>query len=426
MTSRTSGLGDFETTKSYNDLLTQLSVPTIHSAAYFLIDAIRPDGTLNKNAYQYMGQLNKLHAEYEPYLGGELLADVAIYFDKNSMYDPKDNGMRVSKVAPVFEFYGRPVASTTQESEPPHLSSLIGFARVLREAHIPYGVVTNVTLDQLKKYRAVIVPNVLEMTQDQAEIFRSFVQSGGVLIATGSSSLQRSEVGNNKKFLLEDVFGVQYIGTDGEFWSYLTPQDNELKKVGFPQENFSYPGPMIKAKLTGSGEVLATVTLPFVPADTGNSINRRFAQIWSNPPALTSGTDPGIVSNRFGKGQSIWIAAPIETGTAEVNSRVLVSLVRRVLPGPYYFEADGPSTVEMTAMDQPEKHRLLLGFLNMPLDRNAPVNITARVAIPKNHRVKRIVQLPNRTVIPHQLSGPYVQFKVSEFEVISMAVMEYE
>ena len=39
----------------------------------------------------------------------------------------------------------------------PHREAVVGLARILREAHIPFGVVTNANLDQLKNYRAVLL-----------------------------------------------------------------------------------------------------------------------------------------------------------------------------------------------------------------------------------------------------------------------------
>ena len=55
---------------------------------------------------------------------------------------------------------------------------MIGWTRVLREAHIPFGVVTNANLDQLKNYRAVLLPNVLEMTAEQADAIPQICGSG--------------------------------------------------------------------------------------------------------------------------------------------------------------------------------------------------------------------------------------------------------
>ncbi len=96
-TSRTINLNDFETTKSFNELLTSSCVATLHSAANLIIDSFNPDGTLNPDVYKFLGQQNAKRAPYEPFLGGDMLADVAIYYDKESMYDPAENGVHVAE-----------------------------------------------------------------------------------------------------------------------------------------------------------------------------------------------------------------------------------------------------------------------------------------------------------------------------------------
>ncbi len=203
-TSRTLNLNDFETTKPFEQLALESLIPTIHSSACMLIDAIKPDGTLNHRAYEYLSQINALHDAFEPFLGGEMLTDVAIYFDKNSIYDPDANGMTAAEAA-----------KNMWSGKLPHRDAAVGAARFLREAHIPFGVVTNVSLDQLSGYRAVILPSVLEMTAEQADIFREFVRNGGSLYASGVSSMsvpgEREE-----RFLLADVLGVRYMGKTGD------------------------------------------------------------------------------------------------------------------------------------------------------------------------------------------------------------------
>ena len=146
-------------------------------------------------------RLNAERAPYEPYYGGDLLADVAIYFDKESVYNPDGT-----------EYSRWPGCARLEDC--PHRDAVVGWTRILREAHIPFGVVTNINLDQLKNYRAVLLPNVLEMTAEQAAQFRHFVEAGGVLYASGPSSLDRFDK-NGPRFLLEDVFGVRYTGTVG-------------------------------------------------------------------------------------------------------------------------------------------------------------------------------------------------------------------
>ncbi len=418
MTSRTyPGLGDHVTQKSLQRLRMEAYAATLHSAALTLIDAINPVGTLNPNVYKLLARLNEERAPYEPFLGGELQADVAIYFDHQSMYDPAKNGI------PVSDFVGWEGAG--EKGNCPHRDAIVGWAKVLREAHIPFGVISNVTLGQLKNYRAVIVPAVLEMAPDQAAIFSRFVNDGGVLIATGVSSLDHLDP-NGPRFLLEEVLGVRYLGTMGTKVTFLTPKKAEILEVVWPQDHVIHNGPMMKAEALAGAEVLATVTLPWVAPELGHSIGSHFASIHSNPPALEPGISPALVVNRFGQGRSIWLAAPIETGQAEVNPVLLTHLIKKVLPGPYKFEAEAHPSVEITLFRQKDKSRLLVGLLSMQEQLPAiPVGATVRIQVPAGQSITGVYHLPGRKLIEHQAVGAYVEVRLKPFDMFVMLLAEY-
>jgi hypothetical protein len=358
--------------------------------------------------------VNALHDAFEPFLGGEMLADVAIYFDKNSVYDPNENGLTVAEAS--RNFWGGNL---------PHRDAAVGAARCLREAHIPFGLVTNVSLHQLKDYRAVILPNVLEMSAEQAGVFREFVRDGGSLYASGASSLSIPGDGD-ERILLADVLGVRYLGEIGGKATYLTPRDKALFDTIWPQENLTFEGPMVKAEAAPGTEILAAVTLPFVDPAAGDWLNSRFAQIHSNPPAAHPGKDPAIVINAFGKGKTAWIAAPFESRPGAVEARVFMHLLRRILPPPYKFEADTNAQVEVTLFHQTERRRLLVGMLNLQAQMPPiPVAATIRVSMPEGRGARRVLLLPEQKEIAFSRSGPYVEFKVPEFRLVRMAVVDY-
>lgn len=408
-TSRTIDLHDFESVKPLDELKVSTAVATIHSAASLLIDAIRPDGTLNGSAYEYMAKVNAFTRPYEPFLGGEPVADVAIYYDRASNYDPDERDIPVAKAG----------------NRHPHLDAVIGMAAIVRENHTPWGVVTNVTLDQLSRYRAVVLSEIREMTPHQAASFRDFVASGGILFASGATSLDPLAKAK-PQFLLEDVLGVRFEGFTGTTCTYLSPTDPWVHKVISPQQNVTFKGKMTKVTALPRTEILATVTLPFVAPDLGNRINAHFAQIWSDPPALQPGTDPGIVVHRFGKGATIWWAAPIESSDHVINQRLVAALLRRFLTGPLAFEMDAAPWVEMTLMKQTSAHRLLAGILNMqdqtPPD---PVSATVRVRAPEGKSITAVRRLPARDAVPYVRKGPYAEFRVPEFRELAMYVIEY-
>jgi hypothetical protein len=411
-TSRTRIFSDHVTMKPADELRTESFVATLHSAGLLLVDYINADGTLNSQVYDVLKTLNQQRAVYEPFLGGELLADVAIYFDKHSLYNPDENGVHITKLQ---------VADNC-----PHRDAVIGAARVLRQSHIPYGVVTNINLDQLKKYRAVILPHVLEMTPEQAEQFRQFVASGGVLYASGPSSLDHRSR-QERRFLLEDVLGVKYRGKTGyDRMTYLTPRDAQLGRAVWPQDHVSFAGKMVQVEALPGTEVLATITPPFVDPEVGRAIGSHFAAIHSNPPALHPGTNPAVVVHSFGQGKTLWIAASMESKDEAVNIRLTEHLLRRVLSAPYRFELDAHPNVEMTLMHQPQSRRVLVSLLNMQ-QQMPPIAVpaTVRIQMPAGRAPGKVLRVPDLRPLTFQKTGSYVAFKVEPFDTFFMALVEY-
>jgi hypothetical protein len=266
---------------------------------------------------------------------------------------------------------------------------------------------------------------VLEMTAEQADQFARFVNDGGVLYASGPSSLDRFAK-EGPRYLLEEVLGVRYVGKLGTKITYLTPEDDELKKVIWPQHEVTQWGPMIQAEATSGAEVLATATLPWVAPELGHSIGSHFSSIHSNPPNPRPGTNPAVVVKSYGRGKAIWVAAPIESSSNAVSASVVLSLLKRSLPGPYKFEAETHPSIEMTLFHQPDKKRLLAGLLNMqeqlPL---IAVPAKVKVQLPPGRRLSAVALLPDRKPIPARLAGPYVEFQLEPFEALAMALIEY-
>ncbi len=411
-TSRTRLFTDHVTVKSMPEIAAEAGVATLHGAALMLVDYINMDGSLNPEVYDFLGRLSQQRAVWEPHLGGELCADVALYYDKESMYDPAANGTRID---------GPQVATGGL----PHLDAVLGAARALQRAHIPFGVVTNATLDQLGRYRAVVVPHVLEMTAAQAAVFRDFVQAGGGLCASGPSSLDRFAAGG-PRFLLEEVLGVRWTGRLGSTMTYLTPADAELAQAVWPQDHVSFAGPMVAAAPVPAARILARATLPFSPPEQGNCLDSRFAAIHSNPPGLHPESAPAAVLHPFGRGQAVWTAAAFEARDEAVNRELFVHLLRRVVAPPFWFEADTHPAVEVTLFQQPERNRLVLALLNLQQDLpQVPVPARLRVRPPAGCQIQRVLRLPDQTPVPSVAQGPYAAFAADPCGGLAMFAIEH-
>jgi hypothetical protein len=88
-----------------------------------------------------------------------------------------------------------------------------GMAKALRDANLPHEVWDESRLGAgLHGIDVLILPEVAVMSDAQAEAVREFVRGGGVLIATGVTSLYDVTGGARRDYALQDVFGVNLDG----------------------------------------------------------------------------------------------------------------------------------------------------------------------------------------------------------------------
>ena len=405
-------LRDHTTVKSKEMLAVHTYLTMAHGGAFFFIDAIDPVGTLNPRVYETMGEIFGKSKHYEPYLGGELCQDVAVYFSLDSKMDFADNGK-----------YANTVSTTI-----PHLDAALGAARTLRENHIPFGVISRNNLKDATAHQVIVLPNVLMISEEEAGALRSFVERGGALYASGNTDLT----------YLSDVFGVSTEGEATETVTYITPTSRGRDLLagvdakwplsifapsatpgGSIFEPLPASGRQVKARATNENEVMATLTLPYTdPADS-----RKIASIHSNPPGIA--TDYASVMYRsFGRGRVIWVAAPLEAAAQQPHKEVFANMIRTLASAPFSFEADAPPAVEVTVIHQPDRKRYLVNVVNeQELLPPVPVfNIPIRVRMGD----KRATLLPAESPLPFAVKGDYVEVLVPRLDIFQMLLLEYE
>jgi hypothetical protein len=386
-----------------------------HSGAFFFIDAIDPVGTLHPIVYETMGKIFAKSKHYEPYLGGELCQDVAVYFSLDSKMDFADNGKYANTISAAI----------------PHLDAALGAAKTLREKHIPFGVISKNNLKDTTAYQVIVLPNVLMISEEEAQALRSFVEQGGALYASGNTDLT----------YLSDVFGVSTEGEATEMVTYMTPTSrgrgllagvdpNLPLSIFAPSatpggsifEPLPASGRQVKARAANEDEVMATLTLPFTdPADS-----RKIASIHSNPPGIA--TDyASVVCRSFGKGKVIWVAAPLETATQQPHKDAFANIIRTLAAAPFSFEADAPPAVEVTVFHQPDRKRYLVNVVNeQELLPPVPVfNIAVRVRM-GDKRATRAALLPAESPLPFAVKSDYVEVLVPRLDIFQMLLLEYE
>ena len=288
MTSRCVTLRDHTSTKSKEQMVCSAATTLAHGGAYFFIDAINPDGTLNEDVYELLGKVSK---EVRPFkeklqsLKPKLIADTGLYFPMASFVNEQQNGMKMTDLCTS-------PSNMNMTTDIRTINEILGTSIILKKANIPYRIVTEADTD-FSGLKSIIVNNALFISGREADRFREFVRDGGTVIATGMTSYYDLNGDTSGDFALKDCFGVSYTGSNTGRVNYLALD----KSSGFIY--CSHPAPLVKAD---SAKVLAKIAETcFDPDDW-----QHYASIHSNPPGPLSEC-AGLTVNTFGKGRCIYL-----------------------------------------------------------------------------------------------------------------------
>ena len=121
--------------------------------------------------------------------GWETYSDVALIFSRQTM-DYLDRG--------------------SWEGDYAYHDAWPGMAMLLLESNIPYKVISDTDLSSLNDYHVAIAPLFGCMSSQQASLLKNFVADGGILLATGETSLFDEWGQEQSDFQLTDLFGVHH------------------------------------------------------------------------------------------------------------------------------------------------------------------------------------------------------------------------
>jgi len=418
-TSRCVDLWDHVTMKSATRMETQASLAPAHGAAFMFIDGIDPVGTLNAGVYERISRIFSRFAPYEKFLGGSLMADVAIYFSSESRFDFRENGVDVSQ-------YTRKADNMAARFGVPHLDAVKGAARTLQEAHIPYAVIAKQNLDRLHDYKVIVLPNVLVMTEVEIAAMREYVKQGGSIYASGYSSLVDENGQERTDFGLADVFGVSKQTSMDHGLAFISPTDSDLAKLVSPQEHLIHRGGHIGIHTT-SAKALATLTLPWYPENGGTVLEPSFASIHCTPPGPT-GTEAAITWNAYGSGTACYAAGAIEAESPEISRNVVSHLLQRLLAGRAHVEAQAPRFVELTVFEKASENRLNISLVSLRESEDClPCSGSVRVKLDQGRRPLAVRSLPEGENQPAEITeAGALTFEFTDFRIFKMFEVEYE
>ena len=323
--------GEFGGFKRANALKYECAAMLAFGAKCSIGDQLHPDGALNEDTYDLIGEAYSHVEEREAWAQGVTpISDVALVSPEAAQGGSMD-----------FHSY-----DATSEQ---------GASRMLLELHASFDVVD---LDRdLSGYKVVILPDTITLEGAFLDKIKTYLQNGGKLLLSSASAMTPDKTG----FALD--IGLNLVGTSEFNPDYIVP--------GEQMPSSPVRGPLVihggafNVEADASWETLATRRDPY--------FNRAWNHFCSHQhtPDEKDSPYPAIVSN----GQIVYFAHSIFKQYRQYGQMLDRDLVKDalavLLPAPV-LEADLPSTARVSLMDQPAHNRAVLHLLfAVPVKRGA-------------------------------------------------------
>ena len=182
--------------------------------------------------------------------------------------------------------------------------------------------------ENLKKYSALILPNVALLSDEQCQQLKAYADAGGSLLATFETGLYDRAGKRRSDFGLADLFGISLAaeiqGPDGNSFFARVERQHEILR-GLENTNL-LPGAEYRVPVKAAGRPVLTVVPPY-PAYPPE---RAYAPV--------SHTDePAVVISEMGRSRRIYFPGDIErtawrSGNTDV-SQLLQNSIRWILHG---------------------------------------------------------------------------------------------
>ena len=255
-----------QTTRPLNDMRWEMFTLLAHGAFVTMIDKTAYDGWLDPVAYERIGELLGEARAKRAQFGHEPVREVGIYFSTRSR-----------------DWIGRDKPASW-------FQSVQGAHKACVYEHLGFGFLfdENLSLEGLKQFPVVCLPNTGILSQREVDLFRSYVEEGGKLLVTGHSG-QFDRLGKPlATSTLENLIGAQVKRRreDADSWVRFGPEAEARQElVGGLRDNWPFlvRGPATvyeSTTATSIGELLdshrAASPIPGTTTPTGRSARGRW------------------------------------------------------------------------------------------------------------------------------------------------------
>lgn len=311
-------------------------------------------------------------------------------------------------------FYGGPDARRKLEDH------THGFYHALVEARIPFEMVHDRLLDaaHVDQFKALILPNIAALSDEQCRQLRDFVGRGGSLVATFETSLYDEWGKRRNDFGLGELLGVKFNGKVEHRMqnSYLRLETDPATGRRHPLLDGLEDAPRI---INGVQRVDVTVRgehrkppLTLVPSYPDLPMEEVY-------PRQISTDIPEVFLNEKGRGRVVYFPWDIDRTFWEVMSvdhgKLLRNAVLWATGEPPPVKVDGTGVLDVTVWKQKDSITVHLVNLTNPMMMKGPIRELIQIGaqkvevrLPKGAKARKVHLLVSGTELALQQSGDVV------------------
>lgn len=324
-----------QTTRPLNDMRWEMFTLLAHGAFVTMIDKTAYDGWLDPVAYERIGELLGEARAKRAQFGHPPVLEVGIYFSARS----RD---WIGRDKPAIWF-----------------QSVQGAHKACVYEHLGFGFLfdENLSLDRLKQFPVVCLPNAGILSERELNLFRKYVEDGGKLLITGHTG-QFDRLGRQLAIAaFEELIGAKVKGRQDNLdnWMRLDAEPESSKALA---EGLRFQWPFL---IRGP----ATVYEPVTATPVGSLLDSHRASLakpenynsdW--PLSARQAVGPAVLIHGIGKGTVLTFAGSPDFATASdhhiVETRKLFANAVRFLNINPRVRISAPANVEAVVTDDPE------------------------------------------------------------------------
>ncbi|NQU87874.1 MAG: alpha-L-fucosidase [Mariniphaga sp.] len=362
----------------------------VNGATLSVSHRVHYDGTVDEVAFRQVGKVfaEIKEKEKEQLLNGDVIKYVGLYHSRKTLiwYDKTDDGGGCS---------------------PQYIASFNGAYKALLELHIPTEIIhdENVGLDKLQQYPILFMANIAILSNDEQQIIKEYVKTGGTLIATYDTSLFDEMGREQKNFGLSDIFGSNFLHRLNSPVNYFQMPDRTEFSKGIDSAYYvPVQGQGIIPSLT-TGIGIGKMVGSFYDEIQGHATKVKSAEgSGFGPPMNISPRimSPAIVTNNFGQGKVIYIPFPLAASYSGKNPlpehRTLLRNIIKANGIKLPIEVEAPLNVEIVICEQKSNSRYVVHLIALNINRGTVLESSrpgpAMMEEPALYKAKIIAKVP--------------------------------